>query len=1192
MKVLLRFVIIVVTFLSVSINTSAYGIVYDKCPDGADIVWDAWGGISNTEQNEAELLCSNNEIEIYANQNQRLLAIWTHQDSRVPYDGEVVWNGDRRVSINSAKIVAGMRSCRGNLCALHPEVNTNIVISKCFSNSCKLIRIISEEVKGNWDIYQFSFNEYLSESGMYKVKIQSFPEESNDYIEIRLLNLTIGYSLDVIPGALAASIEVVPKETGRGESFSVSSDIICSGGDCGRTRATLLWSKDNVSFYEVPDSESGDGPFYTYASVNPYDCGNLSQSGTDTCTVSWTVRSKFSATLGKYYFRVKADGGYEGVKSRMSKSSALDVVSGDVEIRDASLNPTKIEVGNSTEVSATVECLYHYCGDVNVYLKNSGTTIGDSGNLTTGNTNPAPCTLSAGSDCPISWTVTANTEGVYNELEVSAMVVEDTSKKDSYLLPGLNVASPPPPPVPKGEIWIDNAEVYPSGINVGESATLSADIRCMGEEGAYCGNITAAARLGTDTLPEGSGDLYADANPKDSGDFSCLGNMAYGDSCTVQWTLTGTVANTYTNLNVLAESDNPDVDSNYSDSRVLDVQNPEFQQTPKLVIGAMNNLSNELGTPFSVSATVYCYYGECGSVSAWLEYRRQGGQWETMEASGPISTEQNTQSFSLAEGESRTLSWNVNSSETGSYEIRVVADAASGDVSDSDMVFGAEIYLSSNIEIEILSPAAHSIFSRGEEILLKARVTDNGEPKPGMGVMVSSLLFGQALLDDNGDGTYSSTVSAGRDDADGSYVLTFSAQDKEKMVEINIDSSLGVQLSTDRQEYELSDTVSLSGSVSRKGSGAQATVELSMECGGWSENIGSVDTDSGGSFSYTFPLSDIVPSGTCAVIADASDSNGNSGRGVAQITVRKSEFDIYVVKILSPVSGQTFLEGESFGIEARVMDGATPLEGSEVTCTFQGKEVTLSEEGNGDYFLNTSLNTLSGSVIKPGEYNHTLSCIARKGEFFGRGFTSVRIKPKLLVSLIQPKGNVTETGKSVHFVVSAFYSDGIPLENGSVALEVNGEDIMLNSTGKGIYEGDYTFRSSGDNLLSFVARDNEGYMNVYQATISSIAMVGVNWPGIGMIIAGLSVLLSIGAMKKEMKKKQPDRASLLKDRIKDLQNEKKAVEKAKEDAEMEYYQRKINENEFRRMMEEYERELLEIKARIKEFESELKSAKK
>ena len=73
--------------------------------------------------------------------------------------------------------------------------------------------------------------------------------------------------------------------------------------------------------------------------------------------------------------------------------------------------------------------------------------------------------------------------------------------------------------------------------------------------------------------------------------------------------------------------------------------------------------------------------------------------------------------------------------------------------------------------------------------------------------------------------------------------------------------------------------------------------------------------------------------------------------------------------------------------------------------------------------------------------------------------------------------------------------------------------------------------------------------------------------------------------------KGPDRKAIIENKIKDMEKEKNAIENAKENAEMGYYQRKLNEKEFRKMMEDYEQQLLKIDAEIKEFKSEKESLK-
>ena len=64
----------------------------------------------------------------------------------------------------------------------------------------------------------------------------------------------------------------------------------------------------------------------------------------------------------------------------------------------------------------------------------------------------------------------------------------------------------------------------------------------------------------------------------------------------------------------------------------------------------------------------------------------------------------------------------------------------------------------------------------------------------------------------------------------------------------------------------------------------------------------------------------------------------------------------------------------------------------------------------------------------------------------------------------------------------------------------------------------------------------------------------------------------------------------VRNRIKELERKKRVIEKSKEAAEMEYYQRKINEKELRGMLDEYEQQLIPINEELKELEKERQSA--
>ena len=136
------------------------------------------------------------------------------------------------------------------------------------------------------------------------------------------------------------------------------------------------------------------------------------------------------------------------------------------------------------------------------------------------------------------------------------------------------------------------------------------------------------------------------------------------------------------------------------------------------------------------------------------------------------------------------------------------------------------------------------------------------------------------------------------------------------------------------------------------------------------------------------------------------------------------------------------------------------------------------------------------------------------------------------------------------------------------------------------------------------AEDNYGNIKTQDMELSAVFYPdAVNPLGFLMIIAGGGILASLAYAIKARKAKTvvktvtktvvkgPDRKTIINNKIKDLEKEAAAIEKAKEDAENKYYHREITEKEFKKMVHDYEEQLLKIEAELQGHRKELKSVK-
>ncbi|MCK4497436.1 MAG: hypothetical protein KAU24_04515, partial [Candidatus Aenigmarchaeota archaeon] len=444
------------------------------------------------------------------------------------------------------------------------------------------------------------------------------------------------------------------------------------------------------------------------------------------------------------------------------------------------------------------------------------------------------------------------------------------------------------------------------------------------------------------------------------------------------------------------------------------------------------------------------------------------------------------------------------------------------------------------------------------------------------------------------------TISIGDTISKGSYIITvFVKRDSQIWTEttnVYVNPELDISLETDKNEYEILDKVTLQGQVLKNGKPVQASIKLKLVCPSRSFMEITLDTDSSGNYLYEYLISMATPAEVCRFELNTKDSEGNYNFTSKEIRIFPSEKEAYRIDFLSPEPGSKYKKGDSVKIRTKISYGDDPLEGAEVLCInpmFE-ESIELSEVGNGVY----DGDYLIGKEAPLGLW--ILTCVAKTpDEYFGRKSVNVYITPlELKLTRISPSQTNFQPGDVVNILLKLTYPDNKPLENATVYLKVGNQIIYLNETSEpGVYEVDYNLEDQGVFTFDVHAEDQFGNERLFPGEIiltAGFAPFSLLWFVLPFVIA---VMLLAGVVwkrgrkeviiKEEPAKPKVDRKTEVKNKIAELDRKINNIEKAKEEVEKEYYERKIDEKTFNRMVQNYEQEKIRLNVERDDLKKEL-----
>ncbi len=497
-----------------------------------------------------------------------------------------------------------------------------------------------------------------------------------------------------------------------------------------------------------------------------------------------------------------------------------------------------------------------------------------------------------------------------------------------------------------------------------------------------------------------------------------------------------------------------------------------------------------------------------------------------------------------------------------------------------------------NVEIEVIGVDESTFFVRGEEVLIKVRISADGAQIKNAFVDAEGFFGKLKLFNDgkhsdgiNGDDIYANSFTVPLEIQADTFPVAINAlfDDSRGIKDFNfvVLPALDIKISTGAEEYSLGESIDVTGIVSRKGTGISSNVLLTV----YSNEIKTLEreiaTNQLGEFSFSYRTSFLENAGPWRIGAFSQDESGNSGLKEKTITVSDSKITSYLsFEVLQEIR-EKYNRGETVKLSLKLVKGTEEtVTGAEVTAiTPDNQSVALAEKEGGIYEGEIFI----GVGFPFGEQEIRVNALKKENEnsfFAGTANIPLNVqKVDLLVEIVEPRRFSFQVGEELEFLARVFYPDKKPVVASKINASVNGRPFELQQVAKGVYSGKYIVQESDGPAISFLMDVDDGFENLGASEIE-LEVSGVSFLhylrkyfySIVLLVLALAIGIAVFALKTGEKRRLSSferEKKLAIDKIKDLQRQyfrdgvldKKNYDKLMEktQAELEYTNKSIEQ---------------------------------
>ncbi len=491
-----------------------------------------------------------------------------------------------------------------------------------------------------------------------------------------------------------------------------------------------------------------------------------------------------------------------------------------------------------------------------------------------------------------------------------------------------------------------------------------------------------------------------------------------------------------------------------------------------------------------------------------------------------------------------------------------------------------------NIEIEVLSPK-ESLFARGDEVLLKIRVTADGRSisSPALsakGFFGELKFFNDGKHDDEraGDNVFSTFFSVTKDVPEGKQAILVNAEFAEvkskRELELNIEPKLSIQTQA-LDEIVLGEVILISGKILKKESPSAADFEIKLFSNEQEIFSRNAATAPDGVFEAQYHSSLLDSVGSWRLEISASDTFENNGFFEKAISVKRPEkIDPLNIEIAKELEKE-YAAGQNIDFIVRLVNDRQELvRGADVFLVLpDGKKLGLLEIEAGKYARSIGVTR----ELKDGFNSFYIEAKAAVNDVEVDAREQVVVNVKgfgLNIEIIEPSELSYGFGEKMELRVRVTDFGDEPVNDAAVkALVNNSTEIVFELTKIGTYSAFYEVQQddAGEIKIDFIASDTFGNEGLKSASVSVSGKgffydVSSNMAVFGAVIILFVLAGTIGLVFLRSK----STAKSLNKRIGGIeQRQKQAQEKY-------FHEHSISREEYQKLMETYENELKNAKS--------------
>lgn len=511
-----------------------------------------------------------------------------------------------------------------------------------------------------------------------------------------------------------------------------------------------------------------------------------------------------------------------------------------------------------------------------------------------------------------------------------------------------------------------------------------------------------------------------------------------------------------------------------------------------------------------------------------------------------------------------------------------------------------------SVQIAFQLPYASEQFSRGDTLPIKVKITN---PKgadiqdatvscridfPGM---TPITLYDDGAHDDAfaDDAIYGSEIVISGLIPEGSYIVNVSASKwgnwANETRTIIVNKSLATTFSSDNSTYYKGYDIQLAGAItSLQGLKKEnMSLVLNFTSGTWNFHT-EIQTDENGEFEYTYPIYFSDPDGEWKISINGYDDINNSVQQDIYVNVITPSQLLYYGVFFSAMPGSSYKRGSEIPISVYVRKGDNPISSANVSYRDpDGVKRYLSEVSTGVYedIYSIPLNATLGV------WSLAIQATKYEGDTLQAGASVpllVEIEPMSFeYTLIEPTQFQFVAGEQINIVISLRFENGTPV-TGAIVTSNNpsgGNLIFDEQDIPGYYGVSYspTNLENGSWSLSIKAQDISGNL----ATINREILIRESIPLIppwGWILI-ISVIMGTLVYWKVQ-----GETRFYVWRYDKLKKEKDRVESMKGIVEERYFNRRIDEETYTKLMRDYEEQSVDVLSKVAQIKEKIKKSGK